>query len=274
MMFNKKSRVILFLCAVLILSFVFGGCSVKEDSEESKALCEAMLHHLIADDYESAYKMVEAVATEEEFERVWTTMREVLKDSSTYELQQKSWYQNWSNGLTTTEVLFEITTDDGKIFQMLIYTRSDIEGIAGLNFQDSTAFAQKTESLQIVGIFLAIFSLGCLVFTVWMFVDCLKRCKTRKALWAILTLCSAGFSITFGASSFSFNIRFAILAGMTSVSADSATLAVTFTVLLPIGALVYCLMRKRLTRSTEEIPANITEGPAESEISEGSEIQE
>ena len=59
MMFNKKSRVILFLCAVLILSFVFGGCSVKEDSEESKALCEAMLHHLIADDYESAYKMVE-----------------------------------------------------------------------------------------------------------------------------------------------------------------------------------------------------------------------
>ena len=274
MMFNKKSRVILFLCAVLILSFVFGGCSVKEDSEESKALCEAMLHHLITDDYESAYKMVEEVATEEEFERVWTSMREVLKNSRTYEIQQKGWYQNWSNGLTTTEVLFEIATDDGKIFQMLIYTRSDIEGIAGLNFQDSTAFAQKTESLQIVGIFLAIFSLGCLVFTVWMFVDCLKRCKTRKALWAILTLCSAGFSVTFGASSFSFNIRFAILAGMTSVSADRATLAVTFTVLLPIGALVYCLMRKRLTRSTEEIPANITEGPAESEISEGSEIQE
>ena len=273
-MLNQKSRGILFLCVILILSFVFGGCSVKENSEESRALCETMLDHIISDDYESAYKMVEAVATEEEFERVWTSMREVLKNSRTYEIQQKGWYQNWSNGLTTTEVLFEITTDDGKIFQMLIYTRSDIEGIAGLNFQDSTAFAQKTESLQIVGIFLAIFSLGCLVFTVWMFVDCLKRCKTRKALWAILTLCSAGFSITFGASSFSFNLRFAILAGMTSVSADSATLAVTFTVLLPIGALVYCIMRKRLTRSTEEIPANITEGPAESEISEGSEIQE
>ena len=83
MMFNQKSRVILFLCVILILSFVFGGCSLKEDSEESKALCEAMLHHLIADDYESAYKMVETVATEEEFGRVWMTMREVLKDSRT-----------------------------------------------------------------------------------------------------------------------------------------------------------------------------------------------
>jgi hypothetical protein len=273
-MFTQKSRMILFLCAVLIFSFIFGGCSVKEGSEESKALCEAMLDHLIADDYESAYKMAEAVATEEEFERVWTTMREVLKDSSTYELQQKSWYQNWSNGLTTTEVLFEIITDDGKIFQMLIYTRSDIEGIAGLNFQDSTAFAKKTESLQIVGIFLAIFSLGCLVFTVWMFVDCLKRCKTRKVLWAILTLCSAGFSVTLGSSSLSFNIRFAILAGMTSVSADRATLAVTFTVLLPIGALIYCLMRKRLTRSMEKVPESIIEESEDSEISEESKTQE
>ena len=274
MMFNQKSRVILFLCVILILSFVFGGCSVKENSEESRALCETMLDHIISDDYESAYKMVERVATEKEFDRVWTTMREVLKDSRTYELQQKSWYQNWSNGFTTTEVLFEITTDDGKILQMLIYTRDDIEGIAGLNFKDSTEFAQKTESLQTVGIFLAIFSLGCLIFTVWMFVDCLKRCKNRKALWAILTLCSAGFSFTLGASSFSFNLRFAILAGMTSVSADSAMLAVTFTVLLPVGALVYFLMRKKLTCSAEEIPANITEESEEAEISEESETKE
>ena len=258
-MFNQKSRVVLFLCAILILSFIFGGCSIKEDSEESRVLCETMLDYIISDDYESAYKMVETVATEEEFNRVWLTMIEVLKDSRTYELQQKSWYQNWSNGFTTTEALFEVTTDDGKIFQMLIYTRDDIEGIAGLNFKDATEFVQKTESLKIVGIFLAIFSLGCLVFTVWMFVDCLKRCKTRKALWAILTLCSVGFSVTLRASSFSFNLRFAILAGMTSVSADSATLAVTFTVLLPIGALVYCIMRKKLIRSAKEIPTNTTE---------------
>ena len=273
-MFNKKSRGILFLCVILILSLVFGACSVQEDSEESKALCQAMLDYLIADDYESAYQMVETVATEEEFERVWTTMRAVLKDSSTYELQQTGWHQNWSNGLTITQVLFEVTTDDGKIFQMLIYTRSDMEGIAGLNFQDSTEFAQKTESLQIVAVLLAIFSIGCLVFTIWMFVDCLKRCKTRKVLWAILTLCSVGFSFTLGASSFRFNLRFAILAGMTSVSADRATLAVTFTMLLPIGALVYCLMRKRLMRPTEEIPVDKTEEPADSENPEESEIQE
>ena len=51
MMFNQKSRVILFLCVILILSFVFGGCSVKENSEESRALCETMLDHIISDDY-------------------------------------------------------------------------------------------------------------------------------------------------------------------------------------------------------------------------------
>lgn len=258
-MFKTKNKIALFLCMIFALSMLFGGCSIKEDSEISRQLCEDMVDHIIHDDYESAYAMVRAVASENEFQPLWNTMRDVLKDSVSYELQQKNWYQNWSNGITTTQVLFEITTDDGKICQMLIYTRDGIEGIAGLNFLDSTAFVQKTESLNIVNIFLIVLSIGCFAFSIWMFIDCLKRCKKHKALWALLTLCCAGFSLTTGPSTFKFYFRVSLLAGLTNVTADRTALTIALNVLLPLGAIIYCIMRKRLARPTEECAVNPTE---------------
>ena len=251
-MFNAKSKLSLFLCAILLLSIVFGGCSITEDSVESRALCEALVEHVIHDDYTAAYEMIQSVASEEEFQPLWSSMRDVLKNSETYELQQKNWYKNWNNGVTTTQVLFEITTNDEKVCQMLIYTMDSIEGIAGLNFLDSTDFVQKTKFAGTANLFLIVFTLACFAFSIWMFVDCLKRRLKNKALWAIITLCYAGFSLTTGASVFKFYFRFSLLAGLTSISADRTALAISVTVLLPIGALIYFLLRKRLTLPKEK----------------------
>jgi hypothetical protein len=269
---KTKNKLALLLCVILVLPLLFSGCSVKEDSVESRTLCETMLNHIIQNDYESAYQMVQAVATENEFQMLWNTMRIVLKNSTSYELQQKNWYQQWSNGVKTTQVLFEITTDDGKTCQMLIYTRDGIEGIAGLNFLDSTAFVKKTESLKTVNIFLIVFSIACFAFSIWMFVDCLKRCKKYKVLWAILTLFSAGFALTTGNSNFGFHIRFTLLAAITNISADRAALTITLTAFLPLGAIIYCLMRKRLARTAETITETASAEHAVSEHTEETEV--
>ena len=253
-MFNTKSKLSLFLCAILLLSIVFSGCSIVEDSAESRALCETFVDHIIHDDYTAAYEMIQEVASEEEFQPLWSSMRNVLKNSESYELQQKNWYKNWNNGVTTTQVLFEITTNDEKVCQILIYTMDEVEGIAGLNFLDSTDFVQKTSFVGAVNVALIVFTLACLAFSIWMFVDCLKRRLKSKLLWAIITLCYVGCEVTTGASVFKFYFRFSLLAGLTNISADRAALAISVTVLLPIGALIYFLLRKRLTLP-EEKPA-------------------
>ena len=271
-MLKAKNKLALFLCVILALSIFFGSCSVKEDSVESRTLCETMLNHIIQNDYESAYQMVQAVATENEFQMLWNSMCLVLKNSTSYELKQKSWYQQWNNGVKTTQVLFEITTDDGKVCQMLIYTQDGIEGIAGLNFLDSTTFVKKTESLKTVNIFLIVYSLACLAFSIWMFIHCLKNCKKYKALWAILTLFSAGFSLTTGNSNFGFHIRFTLLAAITNISADRAALTVTLTAFLPLGAIIYCLMRKRLARTAETITETASAEHAVSEHTKETEV--
>ncbi len=242
-----KRKFILIICAILALSLLFSGCTPKEDSEKSRSLCETFLDYTIQNDYNAAYGMVSHVASEENFAPVWNEMRKVLKDSKSYELTQKNWYKNWNNGVTTTEVLFEVVTDNGKTCQVTIYTMDGVEGIARLQFLDSTEFVQKTSFFPVVNIFLMIFSLLCVAFSIWMFVDCMKRRLTHKVLWAILTLFHVGASVTAGASGFNFQFKIFFLFPMTNISAIPSALAVTIAVFLPIGALIYFFIRKRLT---------------------------
>ena len=87
MMFKTKSKLSLVLCAILLFSMIFSGCSIKEDSVESRTLCQTMLDYIIQDDYEAAYQMIQAVASQDEFDNVWYTMRDVLKNTKSYEIQ-------------------------------------------------------------------------------------------------------------------------------------------------------------------------------------------
>ena len=247
MTFFTKRKIALCLCLILVLSLTLGGCEIKEDSQKSRELCEAMLDNIIKNDYTSAYGMIQESASQEEFEPLWHKMRDVLKNSKSYELEQKSWHKNFSNGVTTVRVLFEVITDDGKICQMSIITSDGMEGLYDLGFLDSTEFVQKTEFLNTVNVFLYIFSLVCFAFSIWMLIDCLKRRPKHKILWAILTLCYAGISVKTDGLAFAYQFRIDILSGVTNIISDRTALAITVTVLLPIGAIVYFIMRKRLT---------------------------
>ncbi|MBQ3489829.1 MAG: hypothetical protein IJA86_04500 [Clostridia bacterium] len=242
-----KRKLVLIIYVILSLSLLFTGCTVSEDSEESRSLCETFLDYTIQNDYHAAYGMVSHVASEENFVPLWNEMRKVLQDSKSYELTQKNWYKKWNNGVTTTEVLFEVVTDNGKTCQVTIYTMDGVEGIARLQFLDSTEFVQKTEFISVVNIFLILFSLLCIAFSVWMLVDCLKRRLNHKILWIILTLFHLGFAITESVSSFNFQLKLYFLFPVSQISTHPSALAVTVAVFFPVGAIIYFFMRKRLT---------------------------
>lgn len=252
----SKRRPIAMLCLLLVFLFLLGSCSVGEDSSEGRALCEEFLDHIIENDRDSAYDMSKNIASKEEFNKLWEYVRAIFKDSKSYELKQTQWNKNTKNGVTSTTVTFEVTTDDGKMCMVYLVMTPEIEGMAGIHFTDVTEFVEKTKGLWTVDVILKVISLIGLGLVIWMFIDCMKRSIKKKALWAIIICAGFAISVTFGAS-MGLNFRLTIPFALSSIGSSLSTLTTTITLALPLGAIIYFFVRKRLplkdaVQSTDE----------------------
>ena len=240
-----KRRPIALLCLLLVFLFVLGGCSIGEDSGESRALCEEFLDYVIEDNRSAAYDMCKNIASEEEFSTLWQYLHNVFKDSKSYKLNQMRWDKNTKNGVTSTTVTFEATTDDEKTCMVYLVTMPEIEGIAGIHFTDVTEFVEKTKVFEAVNVILRIVSLAVFGFVIWMFVDCMKRSIKNKVLWAIIVCAGFAVSVTFGAS-FGLNFRLTIPFALSSIGTNLYNVTTTITLALPLGAIIYFFARKKL----------------------------
>jgi hypothetical protein len=101
--------------------------------------------------------------------------------------------------------------------------------------------------VPVVNAVLKVISLAFMAFTVWMFVDVLRRRMNRKVIWVLLTLIHAGISLVIGPSQFNIKFNFKIAIGLSGITAYNSSLAVATSVLLPVGAIIYFFVRKKLT---------------------------
>lgn len=250
---KRNNFVAIVAVLLLVAAMLFSGCSAERSFPEVDALCRQFFDFVLINDFESAYTMVEKVATKEEFSPLWEASVESLKGAKSYALEQIGWNTRLvGNGTGSTSVSYELTTDHGKICQISIMIVEGIEGIARLNFLDSTEFVQSTSYVSTVDTVLFILSTLSFAFIVWMFIDCLKRPIRKKGWWAVLILLSVGGTVSYGASGVYFEFQFFLAFARSGMAANRAALAVALTVFLPIGAMVYFFMRKRLTQQKQE----------------------
>lgn len=244
----------LLLCLLLCLCVIpLSGCLSPEEEEHSEALCREFMDYVILNHKKSAYNMLKDVGTAEEFASLWAALREVFGNSKSYELEMTDWERGTDGELLLLMVNYEITTDDGKVAQLTVTTDESMEGIAGLHFQDSTAFAQSTSFVPVANVLLVLFSLASFGFTIWMFVDCLRRRMKLKVLFAFVTLLHTGISLTFG-NILGFYVNFSFVFAMSRMVADRAGFSLTITAFLPIGAILYLCLRKPLTLPPASAP--------------------
>ncbi len=233
------------LCFLVLLSLA--SCSADMEMGNNTPLGEQFLSCVLKSDFDSAYAMVQETVGEEDFREYWASILPITKDAASYELEQIGWNVNTSNSLTTLTTAYQVYFDNGKTALLRIVTRDDIGGIAGLHFSDITSFIEVTHKvLPPVRIVLTAFSLLSVAFVIWMFIDCLRRKMKRKVLWAILVFFGVTFTLTVGETA---GLRFMIgvmLQG-SSIVADPALLSVITKLTFPVGALIYFLMRKKLT---------------------------
>lgn len=244
MKFGKRfvAVILMLILAVSLLS----ACDPVKDSAESRALCEEMLNNVLANDHDAAYAMMEDACTVGEFDPVWNEMRQVMSGSSSYELKQTGYYYQLADGVTQTSVSFEAVTDDGKVMQIQIVTAEGIEGIAGLHFLDSTEFVKETSFVKIVNIVFIVISVLLLAFVIWMLVDCCRRKIGYKVLWILLILAGVSFSLSVGGGGVNVNFGLFLMFPSWGMTALRTAETVTTKISLPVGAIVYFFLRKRI----------------------------
>ena len=244
----KRIKIVVFLLCLLLLATTLSACDPDiSRMEADAALACQFMEYVMANDYDSAYAMVKETVTDEDFRTYWTDIQAVTEGATTYEITLADWDTDTVNGVTDSTVSERVTLDNGRIVLLRVMTRDGIEGIAGIHFSDVTDFLQKAEPVvPKISIALQILHFVFLGFTLWMFVDCLRRKLRYKLVWLILIVMSLVLTITVGeASDLAFRVSFWFARGTVStIDIELGQVAVVTKLVIPVGALLYLCLRK------------------------------
>lgn len=244
------------VCLILLLSLAscnLAGMEVGNNTE----LGEQFLDCMVKNDSYGAYELIKNTTDDQEFSDYWEEIMPLVEGATSYEMEQIGWNVSTRNGEVARISAYQVYFDNDKILLLQIYTTDSIEGIAGLNLMDVTEFVTATDAfVPPVNIALIVLSILSIAFMVWMFVDCMRRKIRRKALWAILILVGAGFTLSIGEQ---MGVKFTLSIALhtSSIAADPSLLSVITKITLPVGAIVYFFLRKKLPLkpTPEEIAA-------------------
>lgn len=240
-------RALPLLLAALILLASLTSCTPEVDYGNSIKLSDQFMDHVIADDYDSAYRLVKATVTDPDFRDYWETIRSVAEGAETYTKLPVQRNATRSGGVTTITTAYQVNLDNGRIVLLRVVIQDGIEGIAGIHFSDITEFIHTTDTyVPVLQAIVLVFSLLCMAFTIWMFVDCLRRKMKYKVVWAILTVFGIALNLTVG-ETFSFSFHIGLFVQMSTVQVDPGLVAVVTKLVIPVGAILYLCLRKKFT---------------------------
>ena len=231
----------------LILLATFTSCTPEVDYGDIVKLSDQFMDHVIADDYDSAYSLVKATVTDPDFRDYWETIRSVAEGAETYTKLPVQGNATRSGGVTTITTAYQVNLDNGRTVLLRVVTQDGIEGIAGIHFSDITEFIHTTDTyVPVLQAIVLVFSLLCMAFTIWMFVDCLRRKMKYKHVWALLTVFGIALNLTVG-ETFSFTFNIGLFVQMSTVQVDPGLVAVVTKLVIPVGAILYLCLRKKFT---------------------------
>ena len=240
-----KPAFVILLC--LLMLFSMSSCRADREIGNNTELGEQFLDYVIANDYDAAYDMVEGVDSPEAFDEYWKGIQTLAEGASSYELEQIGWNVTVKNGVKTSTTAYQVYFDNDKIVLFRVVTADNVEGIAGLHVSDATEFVNRTDTVvPAFNVAVIVVSILEIAFVIWMFIDCLRRKIRWKVLWAILIF--FGISVTLSLGDYSgIKFSFGIMIQTGSVVADPSLLAIVAKIVLPVGAIVYFFLRKKLT---------------------------
>lgn len=264
-----KSVLLLLLTAALLVSLAGCGELKIEDNERIRPGVDAMLTALLAGDEEAGYAAVCHEIGRKEFVIAFAQMQELISGVETYELTPIQYNFRSTNGTRAEQMVYRLTTNAGTYVVSAVV----MEGYQGLTSfhiapEEHTPLSYTGMPGHMEGANLGqwiVLILGLLgwAFVLWMAVDCCRRKIRRKWLWLIVIILG-GVLLTLSASATSMNFRFNVglhlrLSSWIFYGDGTSQLQV----LVPVGALIYLLRRKKL--KNREAPESHMEESADNQ---------
>lgn len=134
---------------MLALCTLMLSCASGEEFNSVKTQSTALIDALIADDYESAHKIVSGVISEDEFKPVYDEMKAYISDVESYTLTQTGWYSSFDNGVSYVKAVYKMETN-ADTYEVTVMAEKGKEGLVAFNINrvnsDSEKVSQSVEA--------------------------------------------------------------------------------------------------------------------------------
>ncbi len=263
-----------FRFATIILLIVFAlaltACSPLETEQGNtiKASCKAMLDAVIADDMDAAFAVLSTGANRQQFASVFMQIRQYISGVSNFELEQIGWYSGVKNGESYYEATFEMTTNAGTYH---------VTGVTVTGYDNLYSFSiVNADEVRYTGTLttlsgstpiqwgILLLNLVSLAFVICMVVDCAKRRMKFKSVWIIWMIIGV-ITLTLKHAvdrSTNLNFNFGIVFLQYSHMKQYADGSFILQLLVPVGAIVYFFLRKKVTLPAAIATVTVSSDPA------------
>lgn len=244
---ERLFKIAVVTCICIAILFSFAACAENIQIGDNTEYATQFMENYINNNPEDAYEMLKGTTTYEDFSAFWNLIYPFANGAENYELQQIGWYINTKDGTTSRTSAYRVTLDNGNVLLIRIVTVDGFEGVYHLNFNDITEFTNNTNKyVPIVNGVLWVVTIASYGLTIWMLIDCIRRKIKLKVLWCILMFFGFSLKAAIG-ESVSTGFMIGLMLNRSKIVADPGTLTVQGLLTIPLGAILYFCLRKRLT---------------------------
>ena len=241
---KRHIRISALILTVLAALLLFSACRALTPSLEGKQqVLDQFMQQVIAKDKDAAFDAIGYTGGAEQtaMDAFWDELLRIYDGAESYKIEFVSWNTTYSAGKQVTTVQYKVSADNDGTGQFSL-TFDGQDNMTGIYITDVTV--QKGPLILCAQIALFIWSILSLAFAIWMIVDCIKRPIRLKVLWILVICVSFVLTLTVAGASFNtnFNIGWLFSFASLNVTASYFTLRLT----LPLGALLYFFVRKKL----------------------------
>lgn len=264
----KNTKILFRFIAILmtvVLLLSFAACNPSELAEENaevREMTEDMIDAIIANDRDTAYALMKNATTEAEFDVFFNGIHPYFKDVESYTLTMIGVKINVVNGVTRYTAVYRMTAGEVQ-YDITVGTSSDMEGLYGFHITSAgsndvrfTGTLTTMKGANAAQWVLLVVGLATYAFLIAVLVDCCRQKIKQKWLYIlIIVLGSVAMLFTVQSSGVNFNINFLNILSYTALMIyQNPADAVQLRILLPVGAIVYLCLRKRLIAKAQEVP--------------------
>ena len=241
---------VLLVCFTLAIISMNSCSGLYYDSDEVHDVTDEFIDAIIENDKEEAYELTKNIYTEKEFADIYNDFRTMLENVGEYDLEAIENHTEMDNGSKKINVLYVMDVGEEKfVVDSTVSSTAD-----GLNYIYINEYDEAVEEGYIVisthgapNLIFRLILLAELVFLIIVVVDCAKHKIKRKALWLVIIVLGCVTFIIMGEDGGLFarlNLLEVLGKYLYTYSDNSFEMGIS----VPVGAIVYLIMRKKLFR--------------------------